>query len=452
MHLLLALILILVCAVAVARAFMRPSALGLFLGTLSLFSIGYYGLPMLLIERSPLRNLPEDELTAVSLMVLIYLICILIGIGLVGNRTASRHGLRFSRIDAYLERHWWPGSIIANGIVLVYSLTRNVTFYQASSVDQFIAERSNWEGLLGFSSGLAQAVAAIYLARALVGGDRYKLAFAVMGLLMQMALVVTAGQRLVLITPVLLFVAALVAQRSFRIAGGALAAGIGVMLLISPFAVALRAGTWNDSQEVIAQNFTYGENPVETMLQSIVDRADILQTMSTLKAYVDLNGHVGPMYYYSVAVIPIPRGLYTGKPAVLSADGDRASEASILVWRLIVGHGIGSLTAFGSIIAYREGGWLWLPFNGVLTGMVFAYGLLLFSRGGFVGQAFFCLAFFRWSVMKVPPSLMEVMVDVMTYLPVIAILFVINRLLEGRIPPSLRAEPGQGLPGQIGKT
>jgi hypothetical protein len=96
-----------------------------------------------------------------------------------------------------------------------------------------------------------------------------------------------------------------------------------------------------------------------------------------------------------------------------------------------MGSNTGSLTAFGSVIAYREGGWSWIPVNGLLAGMLIAWLLNWFQRGGLLSQAFFAMAFVNWSIRKVPPSLFEVMVDVMTYLPVLAVLYVLNRIVEG---------------------
>jgi hypothetical protein len=431
MHVLLALMLITVCVVLVARAVWRPTPISAFCATLGLFSIGYYGLPMLLIERSTLRYLPESEISATIGMALLFLISLIAGVAAFSRGGPKGGGFRVPVLDGLIERHWWKAAIISNLIVWANNGLRTVTFYQVESVDEYIAGRSAIEGVLGFASGLAQALSALLLVMALQARKSNRIAFAVLALATQMAIVFNAGQRLILIFPILLVVSVMVARRTFRLAGATLAAGIGFLMVISPFAVAIRAGSWNSQQDVQAESFSYGEDPFDTMLQSIVDRGDILQNMATLKAHVDANGRVGPLYYWSVAAIPIPRLIYPGKPYVLSDTGNMRGEASVLAWNLTMGSNTGSLTAFGSVIAYREGGWAWIPVNGLLAGMLIAWLLTWFQRGGLLSQAFFAMAFVNWSIRKVPPSLFEVMVDVMTYLPVLAVLYVLNRIVEG---------------------
>ncbi len=446
MHIFIGYVLIVICLAVIIRAAMRPAPVAMYAATLSLFSIGFFGLPTILIARSSLRYLPERELIAMITMALTYLVFVLGGLLFHQTRLGQTQGIRLPLLDAILERNWWAGMLISNALVITHRLLNPTqTFYQADSVESYVEGLGAFWGLLGFVTALSQAASAVYLALAIRDRNWRRAAAAGIGILTQMAMVLSAGQRLIFIAPAMMVFTALVAQRSYKQAATALGAGVLALLIISPFAVALRSGTWNKTQDEIAANFSYGENPVDTMLQSIVDRADILETMTKLKGHVDANGRVGPIYYYSVLVIPVPRFIYREKPYILSSDGTISGEASVLVWHLIMGPRLGSLTAFGSIVAYREGGWLWVPMNGFLAGLAFAFFLTAFSRGGIVGHAFFSLAFFRWSVMKVPPSLMEMMVDVMTYLPVIALLYVLNRFLESQLA-SKYAKLGQAPP------
>lgn len=446
MHVVLALIFIGICTGLLALAVWRPGAITAFCAASALFSIGYYGLPMLLIERSTLRYLPEAEISATIGMALLFLLGMLAGIATQASRSAtSTVGFRLSHLDDLLEKYWWPGVIGSNAIIIAYNAMRTITFYQVDDVGAFIEGRSAFEGLLGFATTFAQAFSALYFVRALLSESKLRIGVAGAGILIQTILVLDAGQRLVLITPLFLVMSAMVVSRNFKLAGATLGAGIAFLLIVSPFAVAVRSGAWNNTQDLQAESFDYGENAFDTMLQSIVDRGDILQNMATLKAYVDANGTVGPTYYYSVLAIPVPRAIYPEKPYVLSDTGEMDGEASILAWRLSIGPSMGSLTAFGSIIAYREGKWLWVPVNGFLTGLLMAFLLTWFQRSGIIGHAFFCMAYLNWAIRKVPPSLMEVMVDVMTYLPVIFALWVANRLLEGDARSSGTA-PGAASP------
>lgn len=445
MHVLLAMIMIGLCLTVIGFAFARPHPVLLFLATLCTFALGYYGLPMLMIERSIMRYLPEAEIVAPIAMVLLFFMAMLVGVLAVMARSTGIRGLEFPELDRLVARHWWVGMILSNAIVLYRNSSRLLTFYQAG-VEAFLDQRTLLDGLIGFLIGLAQALSAIYFTLALHKRDRVRIAAAGFAIALQLASVATAGQRLVFITPLILVLAALVAQRRYRMAGTALGVAVGALLIISPFAVALRSGVWTGQQDVIAENFSYGEDPVSTVLQSIVDRADILPNMVALKAHVDAYGTVGATYYLSVASIPIPRFFYPDKPYVLSDTGTIDGEASVLAWRLMVGPTIGSLSAFGPIIAYREGGWLWVPMNAFLNGALIAFLLTMFYRGGLVGQTFFVLGFQSWAVRKVPTSLMETMVDVMTYLPIMVALYILNRFLAGE----LRVKRAEGSVAHLG--
>ncbi len=404
----------------------------MFLATLALFSIGYYCLPIIFLDRSALRYLPLTEVSAVLAMALFYFVALLVGFVAMARRKRIIKGLNFPLLDGVLYRNWWPSFAVSSIITIYYYSSRTLTFYDAGGVAAFNEQQSPLAGIIGFLASFAQAMVALHLAIAIKDRNVIKSMVAAAVLAVQLYLVVNAGQRLIFITPIVLAFAAMIVRRSYRTASIALVTAVVALLIVSPFAVALRSSSWNSQQDIAAKNFSYGDDPVDTVLQSIVDRGDILLNMAALKAHVDRAGYVGPLYYTSVLVIPVPRAIYSQKPHVLSDTGDAQSEASILAWRLVVGPSDGSLTAFGSILAYREGGWIWMVINGLLTGGLFAFLLTTFSKGGVIGQTFFVMAFFNWAVRKAPPSLFEAGVDVMTYLPVIIALFVLNRLLSGR--------------------
>ncbi len=101
--------------------------------------------------------------------------------------------------------------------------------------------------------------------------------------------------------------------------------------------------------------------------ESILGRSDLISVTVYMKDYIDNVGYVGWEYYYSVLVSPVPRFLYPDKPYVLSSNGRLDGEISALAWKEIMG-GLGSLTAFGGLTAYREGGWLGVVLDGFADG------------------------------------------------------------------------------------
>lgn len=433
MHIVVGLTLILMCAAWMIAAVRYPGPVTLFMAVSSLFTIGYYGLPILLIERSTLRFLPEREITTTIGMSTLFFAMMSIGVAIVMRRRwGTNLQVRFMPFDALLERHWWPVTLISNLLVAHYLRTESQTVYQFENFEAFVASRSALTSIVAFLSGLLQAFTAINLVKALQRKSAIRIVVASAGMLVQLTLIATTAHRTMFTAPFLLVLGAMVMLRLNRMAGITLVVAVAALLAYSPFAVVLRSGSWNSSQDVVAQNFSYGDDAFDDIVQSIVDRGDILQSNSILKSYTDANGHLGWKYYYSVLAVPIPRFLYRGKPYILSDTGDMNGESSILAWHLSVSPTPGSLTAFGAIIAYREGGWIWLTINGLLTGALIAYLLTILSRGQLFAQSFYITAFFSWGVRKVPPSLMEVMVDVMTYLPLVAFLLIVGRILTGR--------------------
>lgn len=429
MHILIALIFAVFCLVCMAVVVRRPNIYTAFIAVSALFSLGYYAMPMVLIDRSELRYLPESELVAVITMALMFFVSLVAGFAAMRRIGWQAPAMQLPALDTMLERYWWGGAILSNAITIAYNATATLTFYQTQAVEEFVAQRSVFSALLSFFAMFAKALAACYLARSIVERSIVKIVFCLACMFVQVAQVIGGANRLLFITPMVLAFAAIIAMRQFRTAGIVLSSTIAALLVFSPFAVALRAGAWNSTQDIQAKTFTYGQDPVDTVLQSIVDRGDILNSMAMLKTYTDRNGRVGLPYYMSVAVIPIPRAIFPDKPAILSADGRQETEASVLVWRLKMGNSLGSLTAFGAVVAYREGGWGWVPVNGVLAGALFAIFLGVFGRGGIIGHAFFAMAFLSWAIQKVPPSLMEAMATVMTYLPLVFGLYAINWVL-----------------------
>lgn len=433
MHTFIGLFLICMCLGWVVWALRHPGPVAPFMAVGAVFTIGYYGLPILLIERSTLRFLPAYELATTIGMSTLYFIALSIGVMIVMRRKWGQNSIvSFGPLDRWLDDNWWPVTIASNVMVVYYVANTGLTSYQFESYDAFVASKSVWSSIIAFFSTLLQAFTALNFVKALKSGQKIRIAVAGAGLVAQLGFIAMGAHRTLFIAPFLFVIASMVMLRQNRMAGMTLLVAIAALLAYSPFAVMLRSGSWNGTQDVLAENFSYGEDPIDEMLQSIVDRGDILQSNSILKAHTDANGFVGWQYYYSVLVLPVPRFIYPNKPFVLSDTGDMNGEASILAWHLSVSSKPGSLTAFGGIVAYREGGWIWLTINGLLNGMLMAYLLTLMSRGQFLGQAFYILGFFSWAVRKVPPSLMETMSTVLTYLPVIIVLALIGQFLASQ--------------------
>ncbi|WJH39662.1 hypothetical protein N7E02_23310 [Aliirhizobium terrae] len=144
-----------------------------------------------------------------------------------------------------------------------------------------------------------------------------------------------------------------------------------------------------------------------------------------MKRYIDITPVPGPIYYASVFLIPIPKILIPEKPYLLSVDGTFGGELSNWAWKVLNG-GTGSLTAFGGVYAYREGGWLWIGVNGLATGMFFAFLARWLGAGGTAGRFFYALLFVALAVAKVPPSFFEALAAFLGIFPFIVFFYLIS--------------------------
>jgi hypothetical protein len=424
----------------IANAFRRPSITSAFLATVSLFSIGYMQLPILFRGMTTLQDVDDTLLSQVVGMELLFFTCVVAGVWLADRRKISLGGIRLRVLDGILTRHWWVTTIVAAGLYLAYLSTADLTSYASEDYNAFFEDRSALTGVLSFFSGMSLAVLALNLVIAFQRRRWYRFGFVALLFALIEGRLVQGAQRLLFIEPLFMIFACFVGLKQYRTAFLAIATGVAALVLVSPFAVALReARAAEASAQTSVSSFSYGSNPLETLLQSILDRADLIYVSTRMKDYVDLHGYVGSKYYLSVLEIPIPRALYPDKPYALSDTGDMHGEASVLAWHIVVGNQIGSLTQFGAIVAYREGGWIAVILDGFAAGLLFGVALNMFSRGGYIAHIFLPIAFVNWSVRKVPPSFSEAMVDVMTYVPIFAGLYLLAAVLSRgrRTAPSL---------------
>jgi hypothetical protein len=244
---------------------------------------------------------------------------------------------------------------------------------------------------------------------------------------------IPASQRLALIAPLISVFIALASSGQAGRALRTLGVTVVVLAVASPFAVYLRDGRRDSQGQLLsavdtAENYSVSQTSLLQSLQSIIDRADIVYVTTYMKDYIDNTEYVGWEYYYSVLVVPIPRFIYPAKPYVLSSNGEPDGEISVLAWRAMIG-GTGSLSAFGGLTAYREGGWIGIILDGVAAGALFAFLARWLGEGSFVARIFYSSLFVIIAVQRVPPCFFEALSGFLGYAPLLLIIFVISRLL-----------------------
>lgn len=407
-----------------------------FVGTLGVFSLGYYVLPVFFQEKSGLDKLDANRLVYTVIMFLVFFAAILIG-NIIAHVTARRpevFSMTMPWLDQQFMRHrkylFFAGYVLWIGGFLKGPSTS----YASENFDAFFLEQDATAGMLGALSGYALGIMAFVLASLLRERDR--LGYLMIPLYLScVVLQLSTAQRLSVITPIFTLVAALSVVGAGKVGNRLLVGGIGLLVLVSPLMVFLRefsspSGGGTEKISAAASVFSFGGGVFDELLTSIMQRADLLEVSTYLMDYVDAAGYVNGQYYLSVLLSLVPRVIIGNKPYVLSDDGTMYGSLSVIAWGLLQGSAVGSLSAFGAISAYWEGGWAWLPINGLLTGALYAVIYWVFGMGGPVARVIYCTMFVSACVKNVPPSFFELIAYIGIFVTVAFALWFADRLLQ----------------------
>jgi hypothetical protein len=447
----LALFYLVTCAVLVARMFVGKSVLDCHLGVIGAFSIGYYPLPVFFKSLSSLDYYSEDTVFSALLIHWLFLVFLILGAA-VGRRIfITRNPLKLALVDGLLHNYRIPLSAIAFAVYVVYFSTQRLTSYSADDFEAYFNDRGPFFAIIAAFGNMSLAYLAVSLAASWKVADRFGLLVIGGMFLTCVCLTLTLGQRLIIISPIFILLASLYASGQRKRAIRLLGAGVLMLLIISPVAVYIRQSQHERSGGGgnVIQGFQYEGGFLESSFRSIVDRSDLIYVTIAMKRYIDIAPAPGPIYYLSVLLIPVPKVLIGEKPYLLSVDGTPTGELSIWAWRVLQGN-TGSLTAFGGLYAYREGGWLWLGINGLATGMFFAFLARWLGGGGTVGRFFYALLFVALSVQKVPTSFFEALAAFMGVLPFIVFVYLMSKLWQWFAPKKIR--PSRRKPRPFGES
>jgi hypothetical protein len=452
----LALIYLITCAVLVYRMLARKGLVATQFGVMAVFAIGYYPLPVLFKPMTTLVAYDDDQIFTALALHWLFLIALLVGAAVAQRGVWAIRPLNFGTVDAFVARNLPALAWIGFGVYFVDVATQAQSSYSVEDVSAFFEQKSAIRSVLAGVTDLSVSVIAIAYAAATLSGSRRRQS--IFGAMLAVVVVVNLqwGTRLATITPIITLFAAMSVTGQTKKAWRVLAVAVLVLAVVSPFAVYMRdsmrdrQGAMLNATEVAA-NYQFGDNPLVRSAQSVLDRSDLIYNTIYMKDYIDREGYVGWEYYYSVLVSPIPRFLYPDKPPLLSSDGTVGGEISALTWRVMVG-GLGSLTAFGGLTAYREGGWPAVILDGLADGALFVGIARWFGAGSLVARIFYAMFFVMFAVMKAPPSFLESLTSFLSLSPLVLTIFLASRLLgvgqrrarppaiAGRAPPPWQAE------------
>ena len=426
---------------------MRPrDVIDLQMGVIGLFSVGYYCVPIWFKQFSPLGDLEVLDIATAALIHWLFLIAVIAGTEIARKIVPEGVAIKTDQIDELVRRFRCVLVVLSFTIYLYYYFNYDITSYSSANFELYFADRGPLDAIVAMIANLGLAFIAYSVADAWRRRSFELVAYACM-LAACVLLMLLVGQRLALLTPVIMLLASLAITGQGRRAIGLLGISVVALLFVSPVAVFVReslADRQGQNAQTVLGSFSYGDDAMARIFQSIVDRGDLIYVTARMKPYVDAEPKPGLTYYGSVLVSPLPKVMYPGvKPYLLSTNGLPAGELSIKSWRTLVG-GTGSLSAFGGIVAYREASWPGILLNGLATGLFFVLMGRWLGRGGLVGGVFYGSLFVVLTVKKVPPSFFEALAELMGMLPFIIAVVIANWGLS-RLTRRKRPEPlGRG--------
>lgn len=425
---------LLVCLYSIKKLFTSDKPIWLMIGIMGTFSIGYYVLPVFFKEYAGLKGINEYLISEVLLLSLFFFLSIILGAITHLNISRKQLNLNFGEIDSIFFRYTKEIFIISFFIWLTYFLNNAVTSYSAANFEDFFHKKGTFDGLLAYLSIYALAAMVVTMT------INYKLnnkipTYAIVTFAIVTLLSLSGGQRLAAIKPLFMIIAGFSIYGFHKKGLKLMFTSLLILILISPLMVFIRefqGAKGKDKIIAASKMYNTGDSPIEKGFISIMERSDLISVMTTLKKdidkpYSDFNYY---QYLYSVLASFIPKFIMKDKPYPLSDTGDMQGETSVRAWILRHGSSTGSLSAFGAITAYREGGYIWSVLNGFLVGILLSFIAKTLGDGGHTSKFLFISIFVTLSIKNVPPSFFYVVVFIAPLINTIILLKIVNFLLR----------------------
>ncbi|MEP1143704.1 MAG: hypothetical protein ABJH52_08290 [Henriciella sp.] len=392
----------------------------------------YCSLPVVFFEFSNLGFYQPNEVFDAHLMHAVYLVLALAALRLTLKDEKPRSNTILHSVSFWFEANAFKVGIVTTAVYFIYISQTSTTIYAVGDADEFIQNTREGDfGILGAISSLAMATAA--MSGALLLRQRRLIGFyaIVIFLVITSILGASSFQRQSALTPVFFLLACFTLTGQLKAARRILIFGAVLFAAASPVIVYFReASTTNAELE-----FTYesvanaaAENDLESIARSMTRRADLIENTINLQHHFDKHGFVDPYYYSTILTVPVPRRFMPNKPTALSDDGTLSGEISILAWSL-ERTGNGSLTAFGAITAYRQGGWVFVFADAILLGLTWSVLIKILGRSSFMSNVFFIIVVNTILIKKAPASFLETIVATYTLLPFFVALLIVDSFI-----------------------
>lgn len=436
MDIFLALIMFCLCIFSLMQMYINKSVLWIMIGTIGCFSIGYYVLPVFFKQYSSLDSVNESKLNEVLLMCVVFFVSIVVGVVIKSNFINRKSkSLNLNILDSFFFSKRKYIFFLSYILWLAYYFTNDLTSYSSEDFEGYFHNRSIYSGVLAAISTFCLSVMSNCIALFKSSKSKWMYIYISCYSSVVLLLLVT-GQRLSVITPLFMLVGAFSIHGHQDISFKIIRFAVVFLIFVSPLMVFIREyqgdrGKLNAIQA--AKEYNSGDDALNEGFISIMKRADLLYVMTVLKNHYDDSDQFNQgQYLFSVFSAYIPKVLFPEKPYPLSDNGLMTGEISVQAWNLIIGPSTGSLSAFGSISAYREGGWGWVILNGLLTGFLFVWVYSYYAKGGYLSKILFISVFVTLTIKNVPLSLFYFLVYISPIIQITLLLKLLNNFLSSR--------------------
>ena len=205
----LALLFLAIYAVLIHRMTITGNLVWCQLGVVSIFSIGYYVLPVLFRPASTLAGFSGTDIATVLLMHGLFWVAILVGVMVGMDIFPGRIRLSMGLLDERFARHRRK-LFVVSFVPYVWLVTSYPqTGYSAEDSAVFYANPDPYAAILSALAGLLLAVLGLCLAVELKSGRKLVATAMAAGIFVIVGISLRSAQRLVMITPLITVVAAL---------------------------------------------------------------------------------------------------------------------------------------------------------------------------------------------------------------------------------------------------
>ena len=407
----------------------------------SVFGSAYYVFPLIFRNLTGLKNIDEFILAEFTFYNVLYIGGFILGISALKVNFKSNKQVSFHYLNTYISNNI---NVIFYGGLIINLIIDN--FFGMSAYNDGVNEESvniPFKGLFSMISIVTQGLICVALtisSNKNSKGNKWKVFFFIVLLISQTLSI----QRLQTIRIIVVFsiISYSIFQNKKLLKRIFISLPI-ILIMVSPIFTFMRSVLYLNSGDGFtydfalkqAKDYTKGDSNMEDYifqgLEIVLGRADLIATSISTLPYIEKEDFNHSIYISSIFQQYIPGFLISNKFYPMSDDGTPYGELSIISYGLKKGRGeLGSLTIFGAITALREGGVLWVPINGFLSGLLIIFCIKRLREFGLLGIILLSVLIFNSVIKKVPASLGDLFINLVMIFYLLLLASIFNKILK----------------------